>query len=65
MDAGAARVRVADMGGEEFKEAEGSLLATYRDGCGNASGKNGRELVQEHTPRVVAGTDSKPAAIDA
>ena len=43
---GAARVRVADLRGEEFKEAIGRALAAGGDESGGAIGEDGNELVQ-------------------
>ena len=42
---GAARVRVADLRGEEFKEAIGGALAGGGDEGGGAIGDDGGELV--------------------
>jgi hypothetical protein len=42
---GAARVRVANVGGEEFKEAIGGALATSGDEGGSAVGEDRNELI--------------------
>jgi len=45
---GAARVRVANLGGEEFEEAIGSTGASRSDKGRSTRGSDGRELVHPH-----------------
>ena len=54
---GAARVRVANLGGEEFEEAIGSTGAGRGDEGGGVSGGDGRELVHlsEESKNVLRG----------
>jgi hypothetical protein len=57
-----ARVRVADVGREEFEEAHAGALAGGGDERGQSRRAERDELVHE---MITAGKYSKPAAIDA
>ncbi len=57
---GAARVRIADIGGEEFKEAIRRALADSGDKSGGAIGDDCGELV--HGLMTLFQSTSKPAA---
>ena len=58
-------MRVPNLRGEEFEEAIGRARAGGGDKGGSVRRDDRGELVHVQTPRMVAGTKAKPAAIDA